>query len=322
MVFYNTIIYVFNTYMNKNIFLNGNFKFNKIKFNWINILITLIILWLFIFIYNFNKPKIEGLTNSSKFIVKKKDDIYDDFYTEIYDKLLYADYKNKFEVKEIIKITNLKKTSKLLDIGSGTGHIVEEFNKNNINSIGLDNSKSMIKKSKENYPNNTYKLGSALQSNIFPLNYFDAITCLFFTIYYFKNKSIFFQNCYNWIKPGGILIINLVNRDKFDPVIPISDPFYVSPKSVTNKRITNSNVIFDNMKYKSDFKLDGSIGTFNEKFISNDGTVRENQHKLYMDKQSEILSIAKSKGFIYLAKIDLNPIEYDHQYLYILRKPN
>jgi len=308
--------------MSKNNFFNWHLKLKKIKINWFVILCILLITLILIYIYNFNKPVTENFISYKKHIVKKNDQLYDDFYATIYDQLLYAEFKTDYEIGEIIKLFKTGQNNLILDVGSGTGHNVEVFNKNNIKAIGLDKSAAMVKKSKENYPNNEYKLGSVLQSNLFPTNNFNAITCLFFTIYYFKDKNLFFQNCYSWLKPNGILVVNLVNRDKFDPVLSESDPFYVSPQSITNKRITNSNITFNNMKYKSDFKLNGSKGLFIEKFINNNGTVRENHHELFMEKQSEILSMAKNHGFIYLAKIDLEPVEYKYQYLYVLKKPN
>ena len=40
-----------------------------------------------------------------------------------------------------------------------------------------------------------------------------------------------------------------------------------------------------------------------------------------MNTQAEILDIAKSVGFIIIAKIDLIECQYDSQYVYILQKP-
>jgi predicted transcriptional regulator len=52
------------------------------------------------------------------------------------------------------------------------------------------------------------------------------------------------------------------------------------------------------------------------------GNVRQNEHKLYMLTQSEILDIAKSVGFIIDSKIDMVDCQYDSQYIYILQKSN
>ena len=48
-------------------------------------------------------------------------------------------------------------------------------------------------------------------------NTFTHVTMLMMTVYYIQNKEAAFQNIYNWLKPGGYMVIHLVNRDKFDP---------------------------------------------------------------------------------------------------------
>ena len=41
-----------------------------------------------------------------------------------------------------------------------------------------------------------------------------------------------------------------------------------------------------------------------------------------MESQKAILSKAKSAGFIFVAQIDLMNVQYENQYIYILKKPN
>ena len=77
------------------------------------------------------------------------------------------------------------------------------------------------------------------------------------------------------------------------------------------------------MDYKADFKLDKHTNKalFIEKFSKDNGQVRYNEHTLYMDKQKDILTQAKEAGFIFEQKIDLVHVQYEYQYLYILKKP-
>ena len=65
-----------------------------------------------------------------------------------------------------------------------------------------------------------------------------------------------------------------------------------------------------------------NTATFEEIF-KDDKTkhIRQNIHKMYMPTQKHILSIAKENGFILLGKIDMVPVQYEYQYLYILQKP-
>ena len=75
------------------------------------------------------------------------------------------------------------------------------------------------------------------------------------SFYYYKDKSTLLQNVYNWLKPGGFFVVQLVDKNKFDPVVPAGKPFVmVNPQSFAEKRITTSNVIFNNFEYKSTSK--------------------------------------------------------------------
>jgi hypothetical protein len=129
----------------------------------------------------------------------------------------------------------------------------------------------------------------------------------------------------DWLMPGGCLVVHLVNRDKFDPILPPGNPLYiVSPQKYAKERITTTKITFNDFIYNSDFKLnkDSNIATFNEKFKFNDGKVRKQEQKLYMEDEQDILTIAQQCGFILQGKIDLVKCAYEYQYLYILVKPS
>ena len=79
----------------------------------------------------------------------------------------------------------------------------------------------------------------------FPQQSFTHLTCLYFTVYYIKNKRLFFENCYNWLAPGGYLLLHLVDRDNFDPILPAGDPLtIISAQKYAKERITSSAVKF------------------------------------------------------------------------------
>jgi hypothetical protein len=124
--------------------------------------------------------------------------------------------------------------------------------------------------------------------------------------------------------PGGYMILHLVNRNKFDPIVEAADPLLlVSPQKFSKKRITNSLVKFKDFQYKADFdlKIDENEAIFTETFKDdNSKNVRQNLHKLYMEPQKNILSLAKEVGFILLGKIDMVSVQYEYQYIYILEK--
>jgi len=304
-------------------FLKSFYKKSSI---WTKIIIFIILALIFTKIANANTPRVEGFSQSRKFVVKKNNNLYDDFYCSVYDQLLYDPNKNDFEVQQIEDITKLNKNSTVLDLGCGKGHYVNFYSKRAMSGQGIDKSKSMITACKKKYPHCKFKHGDMLNGMIYSSDSFTHAICLYFTIYYIKNKQQFFENVYKWLKPGGYLVLHMVNRDKFDPMIPPSNPLLmVSPQKYAKQRLTKSQVRFQDFMYKANFQLlkDQNIGKFEETF-TDDGTkhVRKNEHTFYMESQKNILSKAKNVGFILEGHANMVKCRYEYQYLYFLRKPN
>jgi ubiquinone/menaquinone biosynthesis C-methylase UbiE len=256
--------------------------------------------------------------------------IYDDFYVNIYDDLVFSEVKNKFEIGKLIEYTKPIKNTRILDVGSGTGHHVNSFVAQGYNCEGIDISPSMVNKAKQSYPELRFTAADVLDVMLYPADSFNYITCFYFTLYYIKDKRTFFENSMKWLMPGGYLAVHLVNRDKFDPIIPAGNPFViVSPQKFAKKRIMSTTVKFNSLEYKSKFDMKDNIdGLDSPNAIMNEtiktlttGDVRKNEHKLYMPTQAEILDIAKSAGFIIHSKIDLLKCQYESQYVYVLQKP-
>ena len=291
-------------------------------------LLVFIVLFLFV-IFAFkglNSGFKEGFEQHEDFLFKTGQDIYDDFYAEIYDYLVFNSLKDEYEVGEIINKTSPSSQSKILDIGCGTGHHVAELASRSIDTIGIDLSPSMIKKAKENFPNYKFKVADALNSNAFETNKFTHILCMYFTIYYFKDKEQFFKNCFNWLLPGGYLLVHLVDRDKFDPILPPGNPLVlVSPQKYAKERITSTKVKFTDFAYAADFELDEKtdVAKFSEKFKNDaNGKVRKQEHIMYMPELSTIVDEAQGAGFILEGQINLLQCQYEYQYIYIFTKPN
>jgi SAM-dependent methyltransferase len=306
--------------------------YNKLSnFGKILVFISLLLV-IVIFFRQFDKSK-EGMTTNSsvntetdKFLFKQGNAVYDDFYAEIYDYLVFNKIKNDYEVGIIANNTNLDEKSIVADIGCGTGHQVGDLNGTNLNVIGIDISPSMIQKAKQNYPNisNQFKVGDGLDGTLFKDNSLTHILCLYFTIYYMKDKMRFFYNCMNWLMPGGYLIVHLVDKYKFDPILPPGNPLYiVSPQKYSKERITKTKVTFNEFVYDSNFKLDDNdVATFDEKFKFNDGRVRKQEQVLYMEDLPTIVNMAQEAGFLVHAKIDMVKCAYEYQYLYVFVKPS
>jgi SAM-dependent methyltransferase len=293
---------------------------------WGRILFISVFLLIVVSIFKRSNDGREGFQQSSQFVEKSGTEMYDDFYADIYDYLVYNNVKDDFEIGEIINKTSPTEQSIVLDIGSGTGHHVDELASKNIKAIGVDISPNMVQKAKQNYPKSEFQVGDIMDPNLFESAKFTHVLCLYFTIYYFKDKQLFFQNCMNFLKPGGYLVIHLVNRNKFDPILPPGNPLIaISPQRYAKERITNTKIKFDDFEYEADFKLDtnDNSASFVEKFKNdNNDRVRKHEHKFYMETQEAILSQARDAGFILDSKIDLIKVSYEYQYLYVLTKPN
>ena len=283
-----------------------------------------LLLILMVFFKSVNVPHAtrENFEQRETFTFIKGKEIYDDFYANIYDHLVYNNVKTDYEIGQIINSTTPSSQSVILDVGCGTGHHVAKLNEKNLQVIGIDVSPAMIKAAKEKYPSHKFQVGDALNSGQFAPSSFTHILCLYFTIYYFKDKRYFFDNCMEWLMPGGYLIIHLVDKQNFDPILPPGNPLYiVSPQKYAKKRITKTKVTFNDFVYHSNFDLNGNIATFDEKFKFNDGKTRRQEQTLYMEDTQVILTIAQQCGFTLLSKIVLVKCAYEFQYLYVFVKP-
>ena len=294
---------------------------------WFHLLLLLIIVFILVNIYTFYTPVKEGfIDQKEKFVVKKGINLYDDFYVNIHDELFYRELVNQYEVGSIENITKPTSESNILVIGSGTGHVANEFYKQGYKVVGLDESQSMIKYAKEEYPEIEFIQGTPMKTMAFEPRQFTHIVCLNMNYYYYKDKASLLQNIYNWLRPGGFFIVQLVDKNKFDPVVPAAKPFImVNPQSFAEKRITESNVVFNNIDYKADFQIfPNDVVQFQEIFkdtTPGSNKTRQNIHKMWIPSKQTVINQCKEAGFITYAQVDLLMAQMEYQYLYIFQKP-
>jgi len=294
--------------------------------------IVIITIWVISFFYNINtKTKTqEGFTQEANFILKENDEVFEDpFYVGIYDDLFYKKIYNTYEVGVIINEIHPTSKDVIIEIGSKTGNYVGTMKSNGYNTVGLDKSKAMVKHASEKYPDCKFIHGDPLEFMNFSSEYATAILLLDFSIYYISDRRTLFYNCYHWLKPGGYLVLHLVNRHMFDPVAPAAKPFtVVSPQSVAPVRITTSDVVFNNFNYKSKFEIEGGEMSTNdtakiiETMKDKRGKVRKNIRSMKMTGQKIIIGEAKDAGFMMLSQYDLLKNQREYQYIYILYKPS
>ena len=296
--------------------------------------IVIITIWGIGFFYSKNVQNLEGFTQEANFILKQNDEVFEDpFYVGIYDDLFYKKIYNTYEVGVIVNEIHPTSKDVIIEIGSKTGNYVGTMKSNGYNIVGLDKSKAMVERASEKYPDCNFIHGDPLEFMNFSSEYATAILLLDFSIYYISDRRTLFYNCYHWLKPGGYLVLHLVNRHMFDPVAPAAKPFtLVSPQSVAPARITNSDVVFNNFNYKSKFEIEGNNenGEMNtnetakiiETMKDKQGKVRKNIRSMKMTGQKIIIGEAKDAGFMMLSQYDLLKNQREYQYIYILYKPS
>ena len=191
---------------------------------------------------------------TKSFIRKESDEkIYDSFYSNIYDDLYYKGFSTNYEVGSIVNQTSPTEESKILEIGSRTGNVLGLLKSKGFNNMtGIDVSQSIIEVAKDKYPTIDFQVGDPQRSMLFDQGSFTHILLLNLSFYHFKNQRGVLQNCYDWLIPGGYLVINLVNKDRFNPLPPATNPLYlVSPQRFAKKRITKGTAVFNNFNYES-----------------------------------------------------------------------
>ena len=310
------------TYISKPIYSITNMY--KKSSTWGKVLFLVVIFLIVIMAFKSKVSMQEGFTESKSFEFITGPEVYDNFYADIYDLLVFSGAKTQYEIGEIINSTKPTQESIILDIGSGTGHHVDQLSKKGFKVTGLDNSSAMIAKAKEHYPKYDFVEGDVLNAMQFQPHSYTHILCLYFTIYYIKEKNVFFNNCFNWLHPGGYLVIHVVDREMFDPILPSANPLLMlSPQRHAKKRITHSNVTFEDFKYNANFELEGDKAKFIEKFMNKkSGKVfRKQEHDMFMEPEEDILTMAANAGFIQQAKIDLIKAGYEYNSLYTFVKP-
>ena len=153
--------------------------------------LLLIVILLFLNISRVFMPQVETLvTRRDNYELYDNESLYDTFYAEVYDQLLFSPSKNTYEINEL---NNTIKIQQLLDIGCGTGHHCGEFKTHGIQCIGLDKSPSMIKQAKELFPENEFVEGDANVAMTFQGGQFDTITIMYFTVYTLRKRVYYFR---------------------------------------------------------------------------------------------------------------------------------
>jgi SAM-dependent methyltransferase len=251
-------------------------------------------------------------SESSKYEWLQNDELFDDFYASVFMKLTQIETLIQAEAAICLEefSRNVKKEHlHILDAGCGVGIATFAFKKLGVKSVvGLDKSRAMIQYARNTVlPNTTltdiekqdieFRNMDLLGPTSANAAEFTHACILYFTIYYFRDLDTLFRNLALWVKPGGSLAIEVVNKYKFEPILNPSNPWVgISPQKYAKERLHKSAIVFDTFEYESVFELEDPRAEFRETFRFKDGSVRRQKHTLYMRSIPEMVKIAKEAG--------------------------
>jgi SAM-dependent methyltransferase len=276
-------------------------------------------------------PQKEGFTDTQQgetFLTNDK--LYDKFYASVYDVLTQQQTRTAAKVAMIFQEWQKKgwkaEEMEVLDAGCGTGVASAAFAKMKVKRVlALDKSEAMMEKAKfgnQKNPTVDYRLADLQNPSALTGGEVTHAACLYFSLYYLPDKEAFFRNLFLWVKPGGELAIEVVNKYKFDPMLESAAPWVgFSLQKYSKKRVTESNVTFDKFVYSGKFDLYDPNAEFTETFRFKNGTVRRQKHKLTMPTMEEIVKIGQAAGWTYTKYLDLVMVGFEYSYILFFRHP-
>ena len=290
--------------------------------------------------YIFSKEQEEGFENQipgaveeNKGLVQWMDNtkLYDSFYAGIYDQLTQGSVRTQAEIGLLLHEWSKNKekldTFEVLDAGCGTGIACAALGKIGCKRVvGLDSSDAMINQAKtlvlpqstlteEQKKHVEFRIGQLENPSSCAGGEFTHAFLMYFTVYYLNDKETCFRNLFFWVKPGGKLMIHVVNKHKFDPMLESAAPWMgFSLQKYSKDRVTKSDVTFDKFKYTGEFDLQDPQAEFRETFRFHNGTIRRQRHTFFMEDMNTIVGFAKAAGWKYEGFIDLTPISAEYMY--------
>lgn len=293
-----------------------------------NILIILAVIMVLILGYTYlvapEHPQLEGFTQSQPYEFKKGNDVYDEFYVDVYDNLFCNDIRSENEIFHLIDTTGASvNKSNILDLGAGTGYLVNKLNQRGYKAYGIDKNTAMQKFNDENHENTIIKQGDFLEPMAFDKGIFSHVLCTNFTLYEVKDKTKLFVNAHSWLKHNGYFMVHVIDPEQFDTVVPLAKPtLLMNPQKHSNTKLKKTHINFNGFNYDAEYIIEAAHMFLKERFQDNvNKNVRENEHTYYLETPYTIEKLAKSVGFHLHSKAKMTNINGDkHQYLYIFEK--
>jgi hypothetical protein len=257
------------------------------------ILIILVITYLYL---SFSGSK-EGFSSDSNSLlhddqnygVKMNNDIFDNFYTFLYDEIHDDDATRKQIAKTIMKYSNTS-NNLVLDVSSKCGHLTELLT-NSVDIKCIDANHKMNVMHKKKYPQHDIITGEISDPDAILPNTFTHVCVNELEIYNHRNIDYIFMNLNNWLIHDGVLFM-LVFKNMIE-----AKKYYENNKSLMNGNfIYSSNLV---QKSRNQYALTENIHSrFNKE--------RKNIVDKYFHSNDRLKYVAETNGFHYNGKESIN----------------
>jgi len=281
----------------------------------------------------------EGFENQERYnkttkVVDDPKDFYDDFYISRIHQSYYPDSKNICRCSDLYKTAFLRlyprdKTRALL-VGANTGRFLDAMCGICPEVTGLTRFPKLKDLADTMAPKARVKLGDAAHDH----DLFHEGT---FTHVVFEDRSLYeyhthnerraaLKNSIRWLEPGGRLVLRVVDRDRFDPMVPTSVPLRgLNIQTYLKDRKRDSRVHFkDGSRIETNFTAIPSEdrAVFREDLFDNGGAfVRTHVHRWSMPNKDAILEEVMAMGMEHDQSLSLAPCTTPYESYEIFVKP-
>lgn len=212
-----------------------------------------------------------------------------DFYDEM---MIYVDY-DKWAKLIDNRIREFLTGKKIMEIGCGTGEILQRLAAYGYEVSGIDISEEMLRIAKSKYDSlDIKKEDMRIIKNEFE---FDGVVCVFDALNYlqsFEELKLVFENIKRAIKPNGIFLFDLLNRKMIDSMFP--EDIFADDRE-------NMSIIWKH-SYNEETDLDKISTSF---FIREEKNVYKRYDEIFYKKiysSKKILQLITEVGFELISK--------------------
>lgn len=247
----------------------------------------------------------------------REDDIYAKLYNTIFNDPSYIQFDCK-NILKTIKNNPVAKEKAILDAGTGVGFHYKELSKQ-YSVVGVDNSEQFLKYARIRNQDGTFKLGDLATSDLFKPKTFTHILCSTDTLHHNDVEKIqsIIANFYMWVKPKGIVMMHIFNKDKLDPAPREYSQYYHDDKGNRHSLTYYEEFTHDAFWEKTS---SNSVYIYNEKVILPNEKVKRSKNVFYIPNKSKILANMKKQGFELIDIYDMKKVDVECFDLYVFRK--